>query len=231
MNSAIVHLYSKVYLPEDDESWSARPSGGLLRWIHQHLEEESARWILSFDGRDVRIGLGDPVAASVDSTEYSLYLPQWLLQSMGLEGSGEELRVSFQRSEALEKATHIKFKVLGDLLEGFDLREVMEAPLSQLGVLSVGQILPVPVLEGVNLLVEECAPPGEFVLLDGNEIGLEIETEAALPPVPARVPTPVPSVPETLEDFSMLPTVPAPAARGSKSAFVPFSGAGRRLRD
>jgi hypothetical protein len=222
--------------------------------------ESSQRWICVLgDGEDqIRIALGDPVGSSGSGAtqERQLYIPGWLLESAGMEGIGEEMIVRFERSEDLPRATNLKFQLIGEVAEGFDIRELLENPLSELGVIRQGQMIPVPVLEGVVLTLESCGGAGEdgYVFLDGAEVGLEIEgdTDAAAAPAaaaaaaatqPARVPTPIPD-----DNWDMLIPPPAPAAAApaappaaasrnrrfqvsQPSAFVPFSGTGYRLSD
>lgn len=236
-------VYSKLYCPEDEAGWSARPSMRLLERLHARAEHEegSARWICVLsrgEGEDdqvVRIALGDPVGESTQQ-ERNLYVPAWLLESVGLEGIGEEMTVRFERSEDMPRATRLKLRILGDVPEDIDMRELLEEPLSQLGVLRTGQMLPAPVLEGLEILVEEAvsgaseAEEDAPVFLDGAEIALELETDApALAP-----PVPVSSAPQEPEDFGLPIPLPMPSGGRSVGAggpFVPFSGVGRRLCD
>jgi len=239
--TATVALYSKLYLV-DDESWSARPSPRLLEYLHGLEGEDTARWIAVLGG--IRVALGDPEPPSRDNRwKRNLYVPQWILESAGMAGEGEEIQVRFERCEVLPKATKLGFKILGDVPEGIDMRELLEEPLSCLGALEAGQILPAPVLEGIHLLVQTCEPEGGAVFLDGAEVALEIEEETPPTPPAPRAPTPIPAAPtHEFFDQPMVPMVPvAPqsiptASRttscpSSSTGFVPFSGVGRRLCD
>ena len=145
----------------------------------------------------------------------------------------------FEKSEALPKATRLSFKVIGDIPADLDVRDLLEEPLSQLGVLEVGQMIPIPILEGTMLLLQECEPDN-IVFLDG-EADLEIENDSVPQEQAAsaaaqaqegqaqegQVPLPNPEYAPFTQDIdfsSMLPpSSPAP------SGFVPFSGIGRTL--
>jgi hypothetical protein len=170
------------------------------------------------------------------------------LDSIGLEGDGVDIDIRFEKSEGMPRATHLGFRVIGDIPGEFDIRDLLEEPLSQLGVLEEGVMIPVPILEGCHLYVETCEPVGEPVFLDGAEIALTIEQDVDA--VAAATAAPVPPVAEepplTSTDFaSMIPssTPPPPAASLSRpntsnrnnartnSTFTAFSGAGRRLCD
>ena len=229
-----VSLYSKVYLEQEDESWSARPSRRLLEDIHRD-DEDSARWIAVIGG--VRIALGDPI---VSATGRSLYIPRWILDTAGMDGNGEDVDIRFERSETLEKATRLVFEVIGEIPEGIHLRDLLEEPLSQLGVLEEGQIIPAPIIDGVHLLVKACEPVGQPVFLEGAEVALEIEDDsvvaaaAATAAAAAAAAAAVPQAEEEAhsEEESMLPiTTPVLKGCSGKSQFVPFQGIGRRLCD
>jgi hypothetical protein len=200
-----------------------------MRRLHS---QDSARWIATFDGG--RISVGDPVNTFTSSD--ALFVPSWFLDSVGLE-DGAEVELAFEKSEDLPKATRLSFKVIGDIPADIDVRDLLEEPLSQLGVLEVGQMIPIPILEGTMLLLQECEPDN-VVFLDG-EADLEIENDS--PPAPAYahahaeqgqeqgqeqapVPTPEYTPPQDI-DFSSMFSLPAPTPSG----FVPFSGIGRTL--
>lgn len=173
---ARVIVYPKIYMSVEDSSWSARPSTMLARRLHSG--EGSARWVGCVKGS--HISVGDPI-----STDYMgrraeiLYLPSWLCETIGVEG-GEELEIEFERSENLQKATRLSFKVIGQIPGDMDIRDLIEEPLSQLGVLEEGQIVPVPVVEGAMILLESCEPDG-LVFLDGSDIVMDLEMDEADP--------------------------------------------------
>ena len=250
----MVTLYSKVYLENEDTSWSARPNGRLLQMLHGlNHGEGSARWIASLSSLDegqnanakVRVALGDPVPLD-GVTRCVLFVPQWILDSIGLDGGGEEVEIRFERSENMSKAVRLGFKIIGDIPRDMDIKELLEEPLSQLGVLEEGQMIPAPVLEGVCLLVQTCEHSDGSTegpaFLDGADIALEIEEEpdAFDQPIetPPYVSRPMSFVTEQKEDdqeeekkedddFGMIPSYPvSPVNRGG---FIPFQGVGRRL--
>ena len=189
-----------MYLETDDDSWSARPTKNLMRRLHS---QDSARWIAAFDGG--RISVGDPVNTFTGSD--ALFVPSWFLESIGLE-DGADVELAFEKSETLPKATRLSFKVIGDIPADMDVRDLLEEPLSQLGVLEVGQMIPIPILEGTMLLLQECEPEN-VVFLDG-EADLEIENDSPLaePPLaeqaePVEQETHFTQVEETI-DFSQM---------------------------
>ena len=232
--TATVALYSKLYMERDDDTWCARPTARLVEHLHNGEGDDTARWIAVLGG--VRVALGDPVPCE-NRWNRNLYVPQWILESAGMTGEGEEIQIRFERCESLPKATKLGFKIMGDVPEGIDLRELLEGPLSSLGALETGQIIPAPVLDGVHLLVQTCEPEGGAVFLDGAEVELELESDPPEVPVEAvRPPTPRPNVEESFGIGELLATgvLPAPSAvrgRCPPSSFVPFSGVGRRLCD
>ena len=215
-------------MQEDDTSWSARPNQRLLQLLHDLDDGEgSARWIaLIGSGEErIRVALGDPAQMENSPRSCALFLPQWILDSASLNGEGDEMEVVFERSENLPKATRLGFKIIGEIPRDMDIKELLEEPLSQLGVLRDGQMIPAPVLEGVCLLVQtfEDGP----VFLDGTEIALEIEEdETGAAPAAAEAEA---KAEEDPGDFSMFATPPVLPTKSTK--FVPFQGIGRRLCD
>lgn len=232
---AFVTLYSKAFLETDDDSWSARPSSALLQRLH--TGEGSARWIACIS--DSHISIGDPVPS--ERGKKVLYLPQWFMESVGV-ADGDEIDLDFKRSEEMPRATSLNFRMLGPSPD-LDIRDLLEEPLSQLGVLQVGQIIPVPALEGTMLVLESCEPDG-LVFLDGAEIALDIVGDSSPEPETSFVAEPpLASAPalesQSFDDTPMIPpsggaTAPSPSAPLVHKSrfppkFIPFQGVGNRL--
>lgn len=233
---AFVTLYSKAFLETDDDSWSARPSASLLQRLH--VGEGSARWIACIS--DSYISIGDPVPS--DRGRKVLYLPQWFMESIGVD-DGQEIDLDFKRSEEMPRATSLNFRMLGPPTgPDLDIRDLLEEPLSQLGVLQVGQIIPVPALEGTMLVLESCEPDG-LVFLDGAEIALDIlndspvhspepsfvsEPPLASAPVADSFDTMLPMLPMPPPTMTPVPTCNTPKTRFPPK-FIPFQGVGNRL--
>jgi hypothetical protein len=186
-------------------------------------------------GEEHRIALGSPDG----STGMSLGLPEWFMESTGLT-PGESI-VHFQPCEGMPSAKKLRFKSLEPLPDWLDVRDVLEEPLSQLGVIKQGQILPVPVLDSVVLILESAEPADEFLFLDGEDIEIDVVTdppeEALEPPEPRDPMTPPfeatasPAFPALSEVPALIPTVPEPQPRSSSGprGVIPFSGKGRTL--
>ena len=223
-------------MEEDCSTWSARPSERIMEMLHSRADG-SARWIAVIGG--VHVALGDPVAGWVKK----MYVPHWILESCGLEGTGEEVEIRFERCESFLKAEKLGFQVLGDIPADIDLKDLLEEPLSQLGVIHKGQMIPAPAFEGVHLLLRTCEPDGPPVFLDGAEVSLEIEQNTLSIPVIPEPPftpvTPAPPVPEPqpLPQQPLLPQqqvftdiLPASMMLPVRPS-GPFQGVGRRLCD
>ncbi len=219
-------VYSKTFLEVENEDWSATPTSSLLHRIHHSHDETTVRWIavLTYKGNDFHIALGDPIR---DSSQV-LFVPGWFLHQMGVIGDGEEMEISFVPAETFPKASRLQFSLIGDretIPDGVDIRDLLETPLSQLGVLSHGQTIPIPVLEHHFLLVKEC-DPSEIVFLDGSEIAFEMESES--PPVtktPAS--TPVFSSQPNFFDGPIISSMSTPFIANTRS----FQGKGRTLSE
>jgi hypothetical protein len=164
-----------------------------------------------------------------------LYLPSWFCESIGVQG-GEELEIEFERSENLQKATRLSFKVIGQIPGDMDIRDLIEEPLSQLGVLEEGQIVPVPAVEGTMILLESCEPDG-VVFLDGSDIVMDLEMEESVSEDAEQEPVaeaeeaeaqPVPQVnPEPVDYRYALPA--SYYTFLTESTPSPFQGTGNRL--
>lgn len=187
---------------------------------------DSARWIVSVGGMSV--ALGDPIP---DTHQAAVYVPQWILDASSAQGQGEMVSVECIAAERLPRAQRLCFRVIGDLPEDVDVRELLEGALSQLGVLSLGQMIPVPAFEGCVLMVEACEP-ADRVFLDGAEVALEIERESATAAVGAAmaaVPPPVASQ-TTSDDFfstGMVPVEEAPVLAQTQGNRLGGGGTGR----
>ena len=214
-------------MEEDCSTWSARPSERIMEMLHSR-QEGSARWIAVIGG--INVALGDPVAGWVKK----MYVPHWILESCGLEGTGEEVEIRFERCESFLKAEKLGFQVLGDIPADVDLKDLLEEPLSQLGVIYKGQMIPAPAFEGVHLLLRTCEPDGPPVFLDGAEVSLEIEQDVPEPSVPvpsAPVPEPLlPLLQPLLQQQNFTDILPASMMLPVRPS-GPFQGVGRRLCD
>lgn len=215
-----------IHTKTRDSSWSAVPSNTLVQRLG-----DSLRWIATFkvNGEEHRIALGSPDG----TTGMQLGLPEWFIDSTGLT-PGEEIIVHFQACEGMASAKKLCFKSLEPLPDWLDVRDVLEEPLSQLGVIKQGQILPVPVLDSVVLILESAEPADEFLFLDGEDIEIDVLME---PPIEPMTPPLEGLVEENVvqestasdEKFSFLPAA-APVTHVAPSrGVIPFSGKGRTL--
>jgi hypothetical protein len=229
-----VTVFSKVYMEVDDETWCARPSADLLRRIHS--SGESSRWIATLDG-EFNIAIGD----HVQGDQTILFVPSWFLLMTSVS-DGDVIEVDFKPSEEFVRATRLGFKVMGNIPDDMDIRSILEEPLSQLGVLNEGQIIPIPGTDSM-LMLDICEPEGMPLFMDGAEVILEIEHEA--PQTTFRSEESIPDCP-FVETTPGMPGIYNPALEPkdisenflpsffvsnpkTSTQFIPFSGKGHRL--
>ena len=222
---------------QEDSSWSATPNNSLVQRLHSL--NETMRWIAVFQsqGEEHRIALGSPDG---QLGGYCLTMPEWFLESSGLSShaNADEVIVRFIPCEGIPSARKLRFKTLEPLPDWLDIRDVIEEPLSQLGIIKQGQMLPLPVLDSVLLILDSAEPFDDFLFLDGDDIEIDVVTdhdvsEAAEAPYEAPYEAPeaheAPEAPEDVQagfPFFPPPIVPhIPQSHG----FVPFSGKGHTL--
>lgn len=215
-----------IHTKTSDSSWAAVPSNTLVQRLG-----DSMRWIATFKvgGEEHRIALGSPDG----TTGMRLNLPEWFIDATGIV-PGEEIIVHFQRCEGMTSAKKLTFKSLEPLPDWLDVRDVLEEPLSQLGVIKQGQILPVPVLDSVVLILESAEPADEFLFLDGEDIEIDVlmdpPVEPITPPLEGLVDeNGVEESTGSNENFSFLPPAAPQAHVPPTRGVIPFSGKGRTL--
>ena len=218
------HVTIRTKYARVDSGWSAVPNNSLVQRLH--TLNDSMRWIavVQCGGEEHRIALGSP-DGRMGGLEMSL--PEWFMESSGLsEHEGEEVIVQFVPCEGMTPARKLRFKTLEPLPDWLDVRDVLEEPLSQLGVIKQGQVLPIPVLDSVVLILDSAEPTDDFLFLDGD--GIEIDVFMDEPaPAPFQQQEQEQEQEATVtaatdEPFSFLPSLPP-------SGFVPFSGKGHTL--
>jgi hypothetical protein len=111
------------------------------------------------------------------------------------------------------------------------VRDVLEEPLSQLGIIKQGQILPVPVLDSVVLILESAEPADEFLFLDGEDIEIDVIMD---PPVEHPITPPLEAIDPPVQQEDAFPFLPAaapivPQPTPDPRGVIPFSGKGRTL--
>ena len=220
------HVTIRTKYAHVDSGWSAVPNNSLVQRLH--TLNDSMRWIavVQCGGEEHRIALGSP-DGRMGGLEMSL--PEWFMESSGLsEHEGEEIIVQFVPCEGMTPARKLRFKTLEPLPDWLDVRDVLEEPLSQLGVIKQGQVLPIPVLDSVVLILDSAEPADDFLFLDGDGIEIDVFMDEPAPaPFQQQEQEQEQEQEATVtaatdEPFSFVPSLPS-------SGFVPFSGKGHTL--
>lgn len=238
-----VEVYSFEYVADKSTvtDWNVFLSSDLFARLMRG-DMESKRWIARLGEADVvqvSCGIGAPL--EYEST-HRLYAPQWVLDTLGLEGYGEQLMLECVRCEDLAPATRLVLRPSEEMIA--EPRELLEGPLSLLGAVREGSVLPLP--GGLGTLTVEVTEPAEEVFLDGAEVAVEFREDHLRPAVAAPVVSPVAPpvaaveiggsmVPE--ESFNGAALAAARAARardnrrqGLPASFEAFSGKGYSLK-
>ena len=241
------NLYSNDFLATEKNNYILTPTHDLWEdWIQQ--SEGWPRMFVKLTtpfGTSKVVSVGDPVyLESIEFTK-SLFLPLWMLDSLGVPGDGFSCSYELVSPNSLEKATKIVVRPVENLIHGVDVKQELEYAFSQLGVLSKDETILVNLHElgGESTFIHiQYLEPADTVFLDGDTIPIEFETSvydasgSSLPSLPslARPPTPIPTSPPMfpfadLQQSSMIPDITS-SSNSTSSGFVPFSGKGHSLK-
>ena len=166
-----LQLWSKEYSPvECNDPFTAQVSNDL--WQRIMSEDEGKRHFLRI--HDWIVPCGQPVNHEGNHA----FLPLWMIDSAGIGGLGDEVKVEILNEEAFPPATRIVLKVVDSAFYRSDIKEELEKALSAIGVIRKHTTLQIRVSAlgdfPVDLFIAN-TEPADVVLCDGEEVALEFE--------------------------------------------------------
>ena len=175
-------------------------------WRRVHEEHSDAQRIfgrLMIGDKDVFCPLGEPIGMDQFGKERNnecIIIPNWALQLLGIDGSGENVEITWLAEDAFPNATRVILRPHDSAFFHGDIKGELERELTTYGVIAEGTTIPVTVssLDGFSVLMDVIRTfPANIVLLEGDEIEFEFETALDVPeaPVEAPVVAPVPEAP------------------------------------
>jgi hypothetical protein len=178
-------------------------------WRRIHDEYSDAQRIfarLIVDDKDIFCPLGEPIGMShfgKAQNKECIIIPNWALISLGIDGSGEDVEITWLAEDAFPNATRVILRPHDSAFFHGDIKEELERELTTYGVLMEGTTIHVAVqsLDGFPVQMDVVRTyPANVVLLDGDEIAFEFETALDVPEAPVT--------PEVVPAFPYYETVP-----------------------
>ena len=168
-------------------------------WNRIHDEHSSAKRVfgrIMIGDKDVFCPLGEPTSTGhfETGTKKPVIIPNWALEILGVEGSGEDIEITWLAEDSFPNASKVVLRSHDSALYHADIKEELERELTMYGVIVQGTTIPVTIssLGGFSLQIDIVHTyPANIVLLDGDEITFEFETaldapeEVVTEPVPA----------------------------------------------
>ena len=175
----------------------------LREWRRIHDERPTATRIfakVTVATKEIYVALGAPVIAEMipDSEHEAVFLPLWVLDMLGMTGSGETVTIEWLDSEHFPNATRIVLRPHDSAFYHADAKEELERVLTTMGVLQLGATIHVPVssLGGFVITFDVVGlEPAELVLMEGDEVTIEFEGAIDEAPITVPPPSPEPFVP------------------------------------
>ena len=225
MPRSALDLWSQFFLTDTPDTATCQLPIGLWRMVQDDFPNVSRLIVkLTVGQNTVYCALGSPVQPTdTEAPMDSLYVPIWVLQRLGIQGTGEPAKVEWLSQEAFPEATRIVLRPLDSAFYDSNMKDVLEVALTRFGVLQTGDTIPIRIESMGDLEMHfdvVLTEPANIVLLEGEEVEIEFErlvlpgAEAVQPEVPAPLPLPLPlPLPEEEQEdsFDFLPTAaPAP---------------------
>lgn len=196
-------VWAQHYIYEETDAATCNVNINEWRRIHED-EDQRIFAKVSVGPKTAYIALGAPVTEVIPMSDHtSVFLPQWLLDMLGTEGSGETVEIEWLNAEHFPEATRIVLRPHDSAFQHSDIKEELERALTSIGVLQLGSTVPVSLKElggfTVNFDVVGLEPTA-LVLMQGDEVAIEFdEAVDAIPvepePVPEALEGPTPMLP------------------------------------
>jgi hypothetical protein len=231
-----VQLYSQDYCPSGDLSpFHAIVEESIWKQVYENEDEGGRKFVRLFNEEGTLEWIA-PMGGVVyqklyhederEPSQKAVYLPIWMLDSAGFSGEGETVKCSILTNDAFPEASKITLRVVDSAFYNANVKEELEAALTNLGILQNHTVLQIPVRSlgdfQVELFVSKLEP-ADCVLCDGEEVVVEFEEPVDHYEPPPRPPTPIPPPVAALQD-GMIPNSLPP-----RSGFLAFQGEGRLL--
>ena len=192
-------VWAQHYIYEETDT--ATCNVNINEWRRLSEDEDQRIFAkISVGDKTTYIALGAPVTEVVPMSEHTcVFLPQWLLDMLCIEGSGETVEVEWLNAEHFPEATRIVLRPHDSAFQHADIKEELERALTSIGVLQLGSTVPVALRElggfTVNFDVVGLEPTA-LVLMQGDEVAIEFdESVDAIPLEPEPEPQPPVSEP------------------------------------
>ncbi len=217
--------WSQDFLPEGStDLFTCFLEEATWRKLHDRMPDAKRIFASIQAGERTHVcALGHPVRGGLGSDDDEpLYLSPWLLQSLRLEGAGDEVVVNWITEDFAPEATKIVLRPHESAFYQANARDELEPALTRYGILRSGSTVPVPLdaLGGYVVLfdVMRCEP-ADLVLMEGDEVEIEFEQalDYVVPSAPIAPPIPSALEPEPFDpNGSVLPAEPSlpPTAQG-----------------
>jgi hypothetical protein len=240
-----MEIWSTLFLSDENAAaeW-ATATVDLTSWRRLQEEHEGANRLIGrieWLERVVYVALGAPTyEGDAGGSGNRMFLPPWMLEVLGLDGSGEDVAVEWMSQDAFPEATKIVLRPHDSAFYHADAKEELEAALTRLGVVSAGITVQIPLqkLGGYEVAFDVVScEPANVVLAEGDEVAIEfeeaIDASGAAVPLASAPPEPLPQAEAAAgaeEEFGALVHMPAaPTAWDSAGAGQRLGGGGPRV--
>jgi hypothetical protein len=212
-----MELWSSIFLEEHDWATCSLP---VHTWRRITEENPAARLIaeITHDEKKIYVALGTPTNEGVDTN--NIYVPSWLVDHLGVDGSGQNVDVKWLSQDYFPEASRIVLRPHDSAFYHADAKEELERALTRLGVIHEGDtvVIPLGCLGEYEIAFDIIkTEPANLVLAQGDEVAIEFEEalDAQRPSTP---------IPEPVEFTDILPAaaeIPAGKAVGGEERFMP----------
>lgn len=189
-------------------------------WRRIHDEHSDAQRIfgrLMIGDKDVFCPLGEPIGMEQFGNSRNnecIIIPNWAMQILGIDGSGETVEITWLAEDAFPNATRVILRPHDSAFFHGDIKGELERELTTYGVIAEGTTIPVTVssLDGFSVLMDVIRTfPANIVLLEGDEIEFEFETALDVPAEATAEATAEPTTEATAEAATeAAPVIPEP---------------------